>query len=427
MLEIFAKLNTLFNRKHHILNNYGTIIILVSLIVKTSQLFGIPILTSDDTQGYFDSAISFLTNNKGDFGLRMPLYPFFVYSLVSFWGSKFSIIIIEQVVSLISVFFLFKLSKLFLNEKYSFYCTLLFVFCPVSIYNSFILTESLGLSLSIIFFYYYLKEYFLPKFSNILFVSLILSLLILLRPQFVFYLSCIIFLPFFLNKIKLYYSFLFIPFLILFVWLQVQYNYTGHYAVTNLVGFNLINHTGKFIEFASPKYDFIKNEYLRYRDIKMKTVGNPYFVIYEIDDTLKNNYNLTTIELSHILKDMSIELISRHPIEYIKSLWAATKFALIIPGFEGSNQSFVLFLSRFFIPFYQILIGFGLTLSVVLTVFSKNKKYYLLIFLIFIIFVSSILFDCSENTRYFIYSYPIILIFAFLGFKLIKDYFRIIG
>jgi hypothetical protein len=199
-------------------------------------------------------------------------------------------------------------------------------------------------------------------------------------------------------------------------------NITGHLAVTNLIGYNLINHTGKFIDKAPNEYNFIKQEYVKKRDINLEYKGYQYFTIYEIEDTLKSKLNMNTIELSHTLKILSYKLIFSHPIEYFKSIWAAFKSSFIFPSFDSKDKSFILFFSRFFIPFFQILIGFGITFGIVISLLTKNSVYILLISLVIINLLSSILFDCAENSRYFIYSYLIILIFVFIGIKTIFEY-----
>lgn len=397
-------------------------LVVLSIFLKTVQLIGVPVMTTSDTQGYFTSAISYLEFNKDDFGLRMPLYPFFAYFSSKLSYGTFLIVLIQHFFGVISTIFIYKLFNLFTNNVYTFGGTVLFLLCPISIFNSYILTESISISFSVIFFYFYIKELHKPNYKNILYLSVFLTLMILLRPQFAFYLVGLVSLPLFSKMYKKYYLILIIPFVSLIIWMLFVYNYSGHFNITNLMGYNLITHTGKFIEYAEPKFNFIKNDYIIKREENIKSIGYQYFTIYEIDDSIKARHGLSTVELSNLLKQLSFELIKNYPFEYLKSVWAAIRLSFTIPTFESVVKSPVLYLTRILLPFYQIILGFGLTITILYSFLKNNKRYQVLIFYIILTLLSSVLFDCSNNARYFIYSYPLIFIFVVLGIEnLIKN------
>ena len=404
-----------------ILNKHLIILMFIAAFIKALQLFGIPVLFETETQEYIDSAISLLTFDKNTFGLRLPVYPLFIHFLFKIFQSYFVIILFQQLFSFISIFFVYKIGQLFFNNKWSLFLAIAYLLCPISIYNSFLLTESLSLSLFSIFLYYFLKQFLFPKFSYSLIVSITISLLILTRPQFISLLICFVILFYrSKNNFKLYFTY-FVTIFVISAWIIIVTNVTGHITVTNLIGFNLMTHTGKFIDNAPDEYLTIKHEYSKKRDLNLENKGNQVYTIFEIGDTLKNKLNINKVELSHTLKILSYKLIISYPFEYLKSVWAALKLSLIIPSFDIKEKSFTIFFFRFFIPFFQLLIGFGITVGVLFSTFSKNRIYVLLIGLIFINLLSSILFDCADNSRYFIYSYLIILVFVFIGIKIILE------
>ena len=164
------------------------------------------------------------------------------------------------------------------------------------------------------------------------------------------------------------------------MWMFTVYNATGMFNMTTLAGYNLINHTGKYIEKAPAEYEQLKTIYIKQRDEDIKLRGSQSGTIWEVRDTLQKTLKLTKTGLSIELKKISKYLILHYPFEYLRSVWASLRIAFIVPDddFRLVNNGF---LFRLFVPLYQLIIGFGIAggvFSILLLRKNKIDKIYLL-------------------------------------------------
>ncbi|RKY23734.1 MAG: hypothetical protein DRP79_08745 [Planctomycetota bacterium] len=109
-------------------------------------------------------------------------------------------------------------------------------------------------------------------------------------------------------------------FLLLGSWSWFNYHKTGYFGVTTLAGYNLMNHTGAFIEHAPEKYDTIKNIFLKYRETRLKESGTASMTIWTARQELMRETGLNFVELSRTLLALSEYLILHHPLKYLKSV-----------------------------------------------------------------------------------------------------------
>lgn len=158
----------------------------------------IPILTYNnfipgnadfDTQFYL-SAIENISKEKIDC-LRTPVYPLFL-KLCSVKGGDnlvFFVTIVQSFVFLISIFFFFSTAKkIFNSTNIAKLITLLYILSPVPNWCSMILTESLSISGMVIIMYYIVLFIEKTSWKLGLLISIILLLLIFLRPTFIIFL-----------------------------------------------------------------------------------------------------------------------------------------------------------------------------------------------------------------------------------------------
>jgi 4-amino-4-deoxy-L-arabinose transferase-like glycosyltransferase len=103
-------------------------------------------------------------------------------------------------------------------------------------------------------------------------------------------------------------------------WSWFNWRMTGYFSITTLAGFNLINHTGKFIEQAPPEYAEIAQIYLRHRAERVAQAGNQSMTIWRAYDDLVGATGLSYVGLSQRLSELSGVLIRQHPWRYTLSV-----------------------------------------------------------------------------------------------------------
>lgn len=112
-----------------------------------------------------------------------------------------------------------------------------------------------------------------------------------------------------------------LPFLILIVgWRYVNYNRFGYFTLSTLTGYNLTQHSGKFIEKAPDEYKIIADSYIQERDKKIATTGTSAGTIRWAREKMLASSGLSYVELSKKLAKMSIALFITNPVSYGKSI-----------------------------------------------------------------------------------------------------------
>lgn len=139
-----------------------------------------------------------------------PLYVYFIYLIDIIISGNFnlvrSILIIQILLSAISIFFFYKINLNLFSKTTSIISTYVFILFPLNIYSCLQISSiSLQIFLSIIFLYLILK--ILTKknrFKNYLFLSFISGLSILLRGEFIIIFFFTIFFLLYVNKLNFF-------------------------------------------------------------------------------------------------------------------------------------------------------------------------------------------------------------------------------
>ncbi|HZW03730.1 MAG TPA: hypothetical protein VFF68_07380, partial [Anaerolineaceae bacterium] len=116
---------------------------------------------------------------------------------------------------------------------------------------------------------------------------------------------------------------LLVPFLALVLgWSAVNLKTADVFNLTSLTGYNLINHTGAWIEYAPEEYAGIRDVYIRHRDQRIAETGNQAMTIWRAYPELDPSGAGYT-QVSKDLTALSLRLILRRPDLYAVSAFKA--------------------------------------------------------------------------------------------------------
>lgn len=147
------------------------------------------------------------TNGKIDVS-RTPVYPCFLGIIRCFFGEQhfyFATICVQHVIFLISVYFFYKVALFVIsNRRIAFAISLCYAtFSLLTMWNNYILTESLSISGTVIFIYTIVKMYQSHSLLHAIYHILLLLILLFLRPSFIYLLpvlGCVWLLLWFVKK-----------------------------------------------------------------------------------------------------------------------------------------------------------------------------------------------------------------------------------
>ncbi len=118
-------------------------------------------------------------------------------------------------------------------------------------------------------------------------------------------------------------------------WSAVNFRLTGTFAPTTLMGFNLTNHTGAFIERAPAEFADIRDVYLPFRDARVATLGNHHQTIWDALPALEKATGQSFAALSRRCGSMSLALIVACPGRYLASVVEAVGRFALAPNCRG--------------------------------------------------------------------------------------------
>lgn len=159
-----------------------------------------------DTSSYVNFDSNILKGEVDEF--RTPIYPYII-KFVSLFSNNQQVMyrnltILQEIVSIISVVVLYKtLEKKLKNQNVNYIVTIIYACLPsIFTYNRVILTESLSISLFMIYFCLIIKYITEPTNKTTILIGLFSVLLIMLRPSFIYLIVAlaIIFLLIFICK-----------------------------------------------------------------------------------------------------------------------------------------------------------------------------------------------------------------------------------
>jgi len=246
--------------------------ILVGLLTKSY------ILMQKDSDSY-----SMFTQNifLGQVNLmRTPLYPLFIMlvRLISFSPSGYiPIVIAQEIVSLISLVFMYKIIKRYTkNNKLIYAFSFIYSLQPtIWHWNKCILTESLSISLCVIFAWLLIQHIDKPKIWSAITIAIGSFLFIMLRPSFLALFAIIIgfwIVRFIFSKIDrkqsaIGFGISMVCLLLLFGYMHLNYLQNGLYGITNVESGNqIMNLVGGDI-YQNPEY----------QDIVDSLIQSPYW------------------------------------------------------------------------------------------------------------------------------------------------------
>jgi len=211
-------------------------------------------------------------------------------------------------------------------------------------------------------------------------------------------------------------------------WAMFNKTQIGQFTVTTLLGYNLTNHSGAFMELAPDSDAMLRDIYLKYRAANIAESGTHTMTIFRARRELLETTGLSETALAKEFQRISLQLFAAHPMAYLHSVakawvsyWTVPNYwqldriqsgttSAVLQGFwmvqhwmlRGLNAAFILM-----VPFvlwrslkdrYSLTKGMRVALVIAANVLSVS--------------VMQALVEYGENGRYFVPSQPLVLIFV---------------
>lgn len=207
-------------------------------------------------------------------------------------------------------------------------------------------------------------------------------------------------------------------------WSCFNYFEVNYFGVNTLLGYNLSNHSGGFIEYAPEKYAKIRDIYIKHREAHLKEYGSHTNAFFTARPEIMEATGLSFAELSKELARMSFGLFVKHPVLYARSVlkaffgfWSVEKG----PNWQPIEERIPL-LSRM-VELFGLLVNvsfFLFSLMIFYQVCAKRHdgglRFDLTVAAIVIVAaVLQALVEYGENRRYALPFHPLILYVFFVG------------
>lgn len=276
--------------KQHFLNNkhiYGLIILL--FIAKLFFFIGYNTYSEVPDSWAFNHFVKELINDNFDdfLGERTPGYPYVIYLLNH---DKMVVVLVQMLMGIVTAVFWFKtLVNLKFSKKITFYVTLFSsLYLQNFFYETFILAETFMLLLNSILFYFLLNDYLEKKQILVeVILSIVITILILVKPFFIFY-------PFLIFALYLIKNFSFkklvsvklilfiLPMYAYFSWCSFVEEKIGYFEPTAYFGLNLAQNCLYFAEKGPKEYDFIIKPYVKYREEMLQNGEDASMAVWKV-------------------------------------------------------------------------------------------------------------------------------------------------
>ncbi|WP_417857387.1 hypothetical protein [Xanthomarina gelatinilytica] len=288
-----------------------------------------------DSRGYIKLSKFILNLSFENYtGERTPGFPMLI--AVS-GGDLYITVFLQLVLGLLSIILLFNFIKIkSKSTPVAFWSTLIYSsFLHIVLFEFAILTETLTTFLVILTFWL-IEKYKIfnhdSKVIPVLILSIILSLLYLTRPMFIYF--PVGFSLFYLVKnyrwnlklvlIKIL-IILTLPYLSYYAWCSVNKNNIGVFASTYFTGVNLAQMATPFFEKAPEEDKLIRDILVKHRELNPMSNSkrkHPMSVWFAWNE-LQQNTKLLSPQLSHELGRISKNLILKHPDLYFKQVFVS--------------------------------------------------------------------------------------------------------
>lgn len=276
--------------KQHFLNNkyiYGLIMLL--FVAKLLFFIGYNNFSeAPDSWAFNHFATELINDNFNDYvGERTPGYPYIIYLLNH---DKILVVLVQMLMGIVTALIWFKsLLNLDFSEKIAFYATLISsLYLQNFFFETFILAETFMLLLNSIVFYFLLNSYFEKKQIIVeVILSILIAILILVKPFFIFY-------PFLIFALYLLKNFTFkrlvsvklilfiLPMYAYFSWCSFVEEKIGYFEPTAYFGLNLAQNCLYYAEKGPKEYDFIIKPYVKYRDEMLQNGEDASMAIWKV-------------------------------------------------------------------------------------------------------------------------------------------------
>ena len=282
-----------------------------------------------------------------------PLYAYFIFFFKIISNNvinAINLIIFTQILlSLLTIYFFYKILKKFLSKKLSLVLIFIFSFFPLYIYSATqISSVTLQIFLSVLFFYYLLKFIESKVIVDLILFSIVSGLSILIRGEFIlFYFFALIY---FFLIIEKNFKFFFISVLLTIItispYLKRNFDNFNTIVLTKSFGYNLLKGNNK-LKKTEGSAELMEDNY---NPKKFKILTD-------------NNYE---IKLDNIYKDIAIKIIAANPIEYLV-LYFKKIFSFLFISLDSTYKGYY----NFFHIFPKIIISL---LSFIGGILSLKKK-----------------------------------------------------
>jgi 4-amino-4-deoxy-L-arabinose transferase-like glycosyltransferase len=292
----------------------------VSVGVRVLNLAAYYPRTSNDSYGYLALAQMMRT---GDFtgydGWRTPGYPLLIAAA---GGSYLAIELIQALLGVLAGLMLFGLAvrrtrsaglALVVGLVYTLSLNLL-------IYEVTVLTETLSLSLIVLSVWLFDRTEGRGRADMVALLSVVCCAAALTRPML------LILVPIYAvfiwtecgpgQRWRAAAAYLAPAFVLIGGWCGFNKVTVGSFALETLTGYNLVQHTGKFIERAPDEFAVFRDTHLKYR---ARSTTNAQ-VIFQSEGEMRQRTGLSRAALSRQLTRVSLWLIVRFPVPYLASV-----------------------------------------------------------------------------------------------------------
>ena len=103
-------------------------------------------------------------------------------------------------------------------------------------------------------------------------------------------------------------------------WAAFNKQQTGYFTITTLLGYNLTNHSGAFMERAPDKDAVLRDIYLKYRERKIAETGSHHMTLFDARPELLRTTGLSEIGLSREFQRLSVNLFLAYPLDYLRGV-----------------------------------------------------------------------------------------------------------
>lgn len=318
------------------IDNSLLVLIIVSLLIRVVLWLVYRPATFNDTLGYIDTGRTFQALNLPSYdAARTPVYPLL---MVAVGFDPRSIWLVQSLMGLAIAVMLYLLARYHIaNSRIAFAIGLSYTLAiNLLFFEAALLTETTStflLLLSLLFF-------ILTRRRNgrlIFYVAtaVVASLAVLTRPLML--LLAPLYLLFFIRRWHRrrygtrrwvgYLAAYGLPVAVLLGgYILFNGRYAGSYTFSTLTGYNLAGHSGAFMEYAPEEYGTIRDIYLKYREARIAATGTHIWTIWDARGEMSQATGLDFVELNNALTRLSLQLITAHPLLYLRNVavaWAS--------------------------------------------------------------------------------------------------------